>query len=144
MEIFAAREACANITDEDLTHLGSIIHEQEVISEEGELAELIKKDWEFHKSLYDICDNEALKKVIHDLWSQMRQAQGLVQVNAKWGEKWVRQSAAFHGLLLEALRERDADKVEELLTAGFDFRQERLIEVLQELRWVDSNCNGRL
>jgi len=138
LEIWAAKEACANMTDEYLERLSNIIQEQEILVEKGEIAQLTKKDWEFHMSIYDGCDNEALKKIIVDLWSRMRQAQGLAQVNVEWGDRWVKQSVNFHRRLLDALSRCDANTIEELLTRSFDSVEEELIQALKEMPWVDT------
>ena len=67
--------------------------------------------------------------------------QGLAQVSVEWGEKWVGQSAAFHRRLLSALRERDANRVEQLLTEVFDNLEKEFIQVLQKVPWVDSSTD---
>lgn len=141
LEIIAAKAACSNMTDEELEHLGKMIQEQESLTQRGEVAQLIKKDWEFHIYMYDHCDNEVLKDIIADLWLRMRQAQGLAQADVEWGEEWVRNSVAFHRQLVEALRKRDADRLGQLLTRSFDHAEERLIQALRELRCVDVNSD---
>jgi DNA-binding GntR family transcriptional regulator len=130
------------MTDEELEHLDEMIQEQESLTQRGEVAQLTKKDWEFHIYMYDHCDNEVLKDIIADLWRRMRQAQGLAQADVEWGEEWVRHSVAFHRQLLEALRKRDADQLERLLTTSLDSVEEGLIQALQELRCVDVNSDG--
>jgi DNA-binding GntR family transcriptional regulator len=139
LEILAAREACSKMTDEDLERLDNIIQEQEILADKVEPTQLIKKDWEFHMSLYDGCDNETLKDIIVDLWSRMRQAQGLAQVNVEWGERWVKHSVAFHRRILDALRRRDANSVEQLITESLNNVEERLIQALKEVPWVDGS-----
>lgn len=143
LEILAVKEACSNMTDGDLEQLDSIIQEQEMLTEKEALAELAKKDWEFHMAVYAHCDNETLKEIIADLWSRMRQAQALAQVGVEWGERWVRHSASFHRRFLSALRERDANRVEQLLAESFDNVEKELIQVLEEVPWVD-NSSGKV
>ena len=55
--------------------------------------------------------------------------------------KGVRQSAAFHRQLLSALRERDTNRVEQLLTEVFDNLEKEFIQVLQKVPWVDSSTD---
>lgn len=143
LEILAAKEACSNMTDEDLEQLDNIIQEQEMLTEKEALTELAKKDWEFHMAVYAHCDNETLKEIIADLWSRMRQAQALAQVDVEWGERWVRHSASFHRRFLSALRERDANGVEQLLTKSFDNVEKELIQALEKVPWVD-NSSGKV
>lgn len=142
LEIMAAKAACSNMTDEELEHLNSMIREQELLMQRREVAQLIKKDWEFHIYIYDHCDNEVLRGIIADLWRRMRQAQGLAQADVEWGEEWVKHSAAFHRQLLEALRKRDAHRLEQLLTRSLDYVEEGLIQVLQILNCVDVNSDA--
>jgi DNA-binding GntR family transcriptional regulator len=137
LETIAAKAACSNMTDEELEHLDNMIQEQELLTRKGEVAQLIKKDWEFHIYIYDRCDNEVLKGIIADLWRRMRQAQGLAQADVEWGEEWVRDSADFHRQLLDVLRKRDAHRLEQLLTSSLDYAEKGLIQALQELRCVD-------
>jgi DNA-binding FadR family transcriptional regulator len=69
----------------------------------------------------------------------MRQAQGLAQVNVEWGERWVKHSVAFHRRILDALRRRDANSVEQLITESLNNVEERLIQALKEVPWVDGS-----
>jgi DNA-binding GntR family transcriptional regulator len=139
LETTAAKLACSNMAQDDLEHLNGMIQEQESLTQKGEVAQLIKKDWEFHIYIYDRCDNQVLKDIIADLWCRMRQAQGLVQADVEWGTEWVKHSAAFHQQLLEALRKQDIIRLEQLLTSSLDSAEKGLIQAFQELRCVDVN-----
>ena len=141
LEIAAARAACANMTEEELDHLGSMIQEQESLTRKGDIAQLIKRDWEFHIYLYDRCENEVLKDIVADLWRRMRQAQGLVKADVEWGEGWLRHSAGFHRHLLDALRNRDCDTLEKFLTASLDHAETGLLQALQGSEFVDASCD---
>jgi DNA-binding GntR family transcriptional regulator len=140
VEGLAARQACHNIGDADLKRLDQIIRAQEELALELDMAQLIEKDWEFHKAIYDHCDNEPLKEIIIGLWSRTRQARGLAQLEVAWGQKWGRSSAARHRRIFEALQERDADKVERLIAETIDVAVEELIQGLQETGWGEERA----
>lgn len=141
VEGLAAREACPNLTDEDLECLERVIDEQVALAQDLDIAQLIEKDWDFHRTIYDRCDNEPLKEIIAGLWSRTRQARGLAQLEVAWGQEWGSKSAARHRRILQALRERDADEVERLIVETIALAEEELVEGLRETGWGEGNAN---
>jgi DNA-binding GntR family transcriptional regulator len=140
VEGLAAREACRRMTDEDLERVDQIVQEQEELAHRSDMVELIEKDWEFHQAIYDRCDNEPLNEIIAGLWSRTRQARGLAQLEVAWGREWGRRSAARHRCILEALRERDGDRVERLIVETIALAEEELVQGLRETGWGEKDA----
>lgn len=103
VEGFVISEACNNIRSEDFEYIEKIIGEQAELSKTAHIDELVEKDWEFHKTIYDCYNNETLNGIIIMLWSQMRQAKSLAQIDTTWGRKWGKVSVERHRRILEAL-----------------------------------------
>ena len=135
VEGLAARESCSNLPDEALRRLAQIIDEQVELAQIPDLARLIEKDWEFHRTIYDHCDNEPLKEIIAGLWSRTRQARSLAQAEVAWGQRWGGQSAARHRRILAALRDCDADRAEALIVETIALAEEELVQGLREAGW---------
>jgi len=142
VEGLAAREACRRMTDEDLERIDQIVREQEELAHQPDMVELIEKDWEFHRAIYDRCDNEPLNEIIAGLWSRTRQARGLAQLEVAWGREWGEKSAARHRRIVEALRERDADRVEQLIVETIALAEEELVRGLQETGWGEEEAGA--
>ncbi len=141
VEGLAAREACAHLTDDDFARLERIISEQEQLVQQSDMARLIEKDWEFHKTIYGRCDNEPLKEVIVGLWARTRQARGLAQLEVNWGRIWGTQSAVRHRRILAALRARDAAQAEQLISETIHTAAEELAQGLKDTGWGESNLH---
>lgn len=135
VEGLAAREACQRMTDEDLVRLAQLIREQETLAQQPDLKQLVEKDWEFHQTIYAHCDNEPLQEIITGLWSRTRQARSLAQVDVNWGREWGQKSATRHRRILEALKNRDPDLVEQRLRETITLAEEELVQGLQETGW---------
>ena len=139
VEGLAARKACGNLTDDDLGRLGRIIDEQVELARGQDVAPLVEKDWEFHSAIYYRCGNEPLREVIEGLWSRVRQARGLARLQVAGGREWGRRSAARQRRILDALRERDAARAEQLIVETISQAEEELVRGLQETGWGEEN-----
>lgn len=135
VEGLAGRLACAHITDSDLALFERILSEQEQLAEARDGAGLVEKDWEFHRTIYDLCKNEPLKEVITGLWSRTRQARSLAQEEVAWGQGWGKRSAARHRRIFAALCARDADGAERLVVEAIAMAEEELVRGLAEAGW---------
>lgn len=141
IESLAVREACANMTKEELDQIGTIINEQEELSRKKDMAGVIEKDWEFHKAIYEHCNNEPLNEIIVGLWLRTRQVRSLAQVNIAWGQDWSGKSIERHKHIFSALKERSVEKVEKLIVETIESALEEIIRGLKESGWADE-CAG--
>jgi len=139
VESFAAQVACRNMTQEDFGRLDRIIEEQEELSQKQEVAQLLEKDWEFHKAIYDRTNNEPLNEIIMLLWSRIRQARSLAPLDAQWAQSWSRQSPSRHRRILAALKQGDADRAGALITEAIALAEDELVRGLRVSGWGENN-----
>jgi len=132
VEGLAVKEACPNLSEEILARLEQIILEQEAATIKKDMARLIEIDWDFHRTIYERCNNEPLFEVIVGLWARARQARSLAQVSLVWGQRWGEHSISRHRKILAALRECDVDKASRLVTENISLAEEELIKGLHE------------
>jgi len=137
VESYAVIEACSRITKENIEVLKGIIREQEELVQSMQLKKLLAKDWEFHKTIYNLCENELIRDVISLLWVRMQHARGLGLVDKKWGRAWGCNSINRHQLLLKALQKGDAEKAGKIFKETIDLSGEHLLQGLRETGWID-------
>ncbi len=128
LEAYAVRQTCKLATREHLVDLERIAGEVEVgAAREGEPAFHEKND-EFHYALFRASGNETLAELLRNLWEKSAYYRTLG--TALKGR--LDQSTADHREIIRAIRERDPDAAEELVTRHTDAAFTALIESLKK------------
>ena len=138
-ESYAVQLACSCMDEIGLTRLRKIIKDQESCIRKKDISGFIKKDWEFHKTIFEYCPNEQLKEFIQGLWARTRQARSVAQTDVSWGRQWAEASVERHKELLKALENRDCMKAAEITSRIIDSAAKELEEELLRVGW-DSSC----
>ncbi|HHY46722.1 MAG TPA: GntR family transcriptional regulator [Firmicutes bacterium] len=128
LEAYSVRQACKLATREHLAELERIAEEAEIgVAREGEPAFYEKND-EFHYALFRASGNETLAELLRNLWEKSSYYRTLG--TALKGR--LDQSMADHRAIIRALREKDPDTAEELVTRHTDAAFTALIEFLKK------------
>ena len=141
VESLATVEACSKMTKKDITALHGIIDEQVELVRSSDFKSLIPKDWDFHRTIYNRCDNELLKDIIVGLWERMHQARSLAQANREWGQSWGQNSIARHRALLECLEKGNCQDSGEIMRETIHLAAEGLLKGLRDSGWGWSEEN---
>lgn len=111
LERYAARLAAINHREEELKPLEEKITEFQRCLDDGRMEDLPRINTAFHNLLYGLCRSPRLVKMISDLRDQIYRFRRIIlQV-----EQMARVSNEDHRRMLRAIRERDVEKVEDLV-----------------------------
>jgi DNA-binding GntR family transcriptional regulator len=111
LEVPATRRAVEHGTDEEIEALSRSVVKIEQAAKKGDLPAFLLADREFHLGILEMAGNRRLVRLVEQLRDQTRLG-GLKQL-AETGR--LMSSAREHREMLEALRARDADNVEQLM-----------------------------
>lgn len=111
LEPLAVTESIANLTDADLRRLDEV---QNRIEANGDVAEFLALDREFHLLSYTGCRIEQLTSMVTRLWNSTQHYRRAFVSLSGPGRMWV--VNAEHRLLLDALERRDAVDAERYLS----------------------------
>lgn len=107
IEGFAVRQSMPLMTEEDYSHLNTIICEMDKATKQNELLAILELDMDFHGFFYKRCDNHA----VLELWNNMRtKVMRFMAISNRHYTTNV--LAEWHQLLMDALRSGDADAAE--------------------------------
>jgi len=128
LESYAARLAALNHREEDLLPLEEKIREFQACLAKGRLEELPKINTEFHNLLYALSRSPRLIKLINGLRDQIyRFRRILLKMN-----NWARTSNEDHRNMLEAIRQRDVDRVEKLVKEHIEAGKKIVLRALED------------
>ena len=111
LESYAARLAAENYSEEELLPLEEKIGEFQKFLDKGQLDELPRINTEFHNLFYALSRSPKLIKMINDLRDQIFRFRKILLKKDKWAEG----SNEDHKKMLEAIRERDVNRVEKVV-----------------------------
>ena len=111
LESYAARLAAENYSAEELSPLEEKIREFQKFLDQGQLDELPRVNTEFHSLFYALSRSPKLIKMINDLRDQIFRFRKILLKKDKWAEG----SNEDHRKMLEAIRERDVNRVEKVV-----------------------------
>ena len=111
LEAPAMRVVVERATDAELTALERVVREIETTAEAGDLAAFLLADREFHLGLLELTGNGRLVRLVGQLRDQTR----LVGLKPLAESGRLMASAREHRVILDALRERDADRAQEVM-----------------------------
>ncbi|MBQ8558831.1 MAG: GntR family transcriptional regulator [Tyzzerella sp.] len=115
LEGLCARWATEHITEEQIDKLEEIILLSEYhVNKKKELAaQVTKLDSEFHEVLYEASNSRILEHVLSDFHNYVQSARKMSVANQDRAEK----SIAEHKEILQAIKDKDADRAEQLANA---------------------------
>jgi len=104
LEVLAARQAGANITDRQLRELDGLQTQSEERQKNGDLQKLVDIDFRFHELIADAALNRRLRMLTNSLREQ-------IFLSHRWSfdPRQLEQSIAEHGRILRALAARDPE-----------------------------------
>ena len=111
LEPYAARKALEHLTESDLQELESIEQEMREAASQQEVERYVYLNQEFHTMLYELSRQRRLVAMIKSLWS------GLLPLTPIAVPGQLDRSVSEHQALLQALREKQHARVEELIRA---------------------------
>jgi len=112
LEGLCARWAAINITKEQLDELEEIVFRAEFHAKKGNAEQLVELDNEFHETLYKAANSKELKRVLSDFHHYLQRVRKATLTESKRATD----SNQEHLMIVEALKEHDADKAETLAT----------------------------
>lgn len=109
LEGYAIREAMVHITAEVLVKLEEINRNITKHARKGDVDSMIKENEQFHRVLYELCENKRLLDMIENLWASYPK-------RIFWEIKGrAEQVVSQHKGILVAIRTQNAEKAEKLL-----------------------------
>ena len=112
LEGLCAKWAAVNITKEQLDELEEIVFRAEFHTKKGNLEQLVELDNRFHKILYVASNSKELQRVLTDFHHYLQRVRKITLTD----EKRAVESNKEHLMIVEALKEKDSQKAEELAT----------------------------
>lgn len=112
LEGLCARWAAQHITKEQLEALEETIFLSEFHASKNHAQQLTELDNQFHEILYDACGSKMLKHQLKDFHEYVMRVRSRMLADNERGPEAVRE----HRCIMEAIRDKDADKAEELAT----------------------------
>jgi DNA-binding GntR family transcriptional regulator len=128
LESYAARLAAENYGEEELLPLEEKIQEFQKFLDKGQLDELPRINTEFHSLFYALSRSPKLIKMINDLRDQIFRFRKILLKKDKWAEA----SNEDHRKMLDAIRERDVNRVERVVKHHIARGQRIVLNALEE------------
>lgn len=129
LEGAAARLAAQRATEDELAHIEAVLHtESQDVSNQSDSDVASKENSQFHSLVYGSCRNQRLVGLIE----RNAQVYFNYRVARLYTPEEIEAQLAGHFLLLEALKRRDADAAERVLT---EHLSEGLETILRKSRW---------
>lgn len=111
LEGLAARLAVQNMTEEVLEDITGILDDVQSALDDGDMERYALDDLRFHRAIAGYSGNSTLYSLLEQLSAQIQ----LARVMANRDDTVVQRTAHERPLILEALRERDADRAARLM-----------------------------
>lgn len=110
LEGLCARWAAEHITKEQLDELEEIVFRAEFHAKKGNAEQLVELDNQFHETLYQAADSKELQRVLSDFHHYLQRVRKITLMDTKRAAE----SNKEHMMIVDALKEHDADKAEKL------------------------------
>jgi DNA-binding GntR family transcriptional regulator len=127
LESYAARKAMEHLSESDLQELETIEQEMRDAASEQEIERYVNLNQKFHTTLYELSRQRRLVAMIQSLWS------GLLPLTPIAVPGQLDRSVNEHRALIQALREKQATRVEELIRAHIQHAEMSLKAHLETL-----------
>ena len=127
LENMAIEKACARITGEDLENLRLAEENFERMIAGGDLVRLAEADEAFHEIIYHAADNRRLNEVVSNLREQIYR----YRLEYLKEEEARKQLAKEHNELLQALKERDTARAQEIAFRHIENQRQAILRSVQ-------------
>ena len=110
LEGLCARWAAEYITKEQLDELEEIVFRAEFHARKGNAEQLVELDNQFHETLYKAAGSQELQRVLSDFHHYLQRVRKITLMDTNRAAE----SNKEHMMIVDALKEHDADKAEKL------------------------------
>lgn len=110
LEGLCARWAAEHITKEQLDELEEIVFRADFHAKKGNAEHLVELDNQFHETLYKAADSKELQRVLSDFHHYLQRVRKITLMDTNRAVE----SNKEHMMIVEALKEHDAEKAEKL------------------------------
>lgn len=129
LEGLAARRAVTYATEKQIQQLAELFHKLEAAAKSGDQKKYAEEDRQFHRLLVGLGGKEFLSSILESyniitFSYQFKQQEGLVRKPEKTVEE--------HGAIVDAIRNRDAQKAEECIRRHLSQSAQKLREELEK------------
>jgi len=128
LEELAVKDACENITEEQLAALRSANEEFRQVLQEGDLMTCGQADIKFHEIIYGATNNRRLLQMLSNIREQMYRYRMEYLKDHSKHEALVRE----HEAICQALQEHDREKAGEAIRVHIENQKESIISSLEE------------
>jgi DNA-binding GntR family transcriptional regulator len=111
LEPFAGRLAAANVQEEDISILTNLTAQMEKCVQEDDYKKYGRLNREFHETIYRLSGNETLYLLIDELWKKTESLRAVFRSQPAR----MKDSLEEHKKILQALKDGDGNKAEELI-----------------------------
>lgn len=112
LEGLCAKWAAENITKEQLDELEEIVFLADFHVKKGNAEQLVELDNKFHETLYEACNSKELRHVLSDFHHYLQRVRKVTLTD----ENRAKESNKEHMMIVEALKEHNAELAEKLAT----------------------------
>lgn len=128
LEGMCARLACENITDKQIEELEENVYLAEFHASRGHMEQMAELDNNFHRILYEACNSRMLQNILEEYH------QYVIRIRRTTLSTKGRSIACNgeHRAIMEAIKERNADKAEELVTIHVTKAYENIAKTLNQ------------
>lgn len=130
IEGLAASLASQRITDAEISELEKALDDIEKAVETSNIEMIIKKDTEFHNILFNSTRNERLAQIISNLKQQIYR----FRVESFKNPERFKNTIKEHKAIIDAIRERDADKAEKITKKHIKKAEDNVIRQLKNYK----------
>lgn len=120
---YAARRACVLLSEDEIWHLEQIVESTARLSDGGDIHEVVRAHAGFHDMIYAASGNAELTRIAQSFWERTYRFRltGL-------GDKAVALSSLDdHRAILEAIKERNPDRAEQLMSEHNQHTMDRVL-----------------
>ncbi len=127
LEALAVRLACQRMDERSFLRLQLVITEYEYAAKENDIETMIEKDVEFHEIIFNATENDKLIQMFGNLGEQVHRFRIAYLKNTEESISVQEE----HMEILQALRDKDADKAAQLAMTHIDKQSESIIKFIQ-------------
>jgi len=131
LEGLATELATPRMTAADIDRCLTLAREHEALGQEGKIYEMLRKNQEFHFTIYELSGSETLPQMIETLWLRLGPYMRLLSnhVRQQVDQGIIHPYSAYHYEMLDAIRAGDAKKAGNLMIQDIEATQ-RLLQKL--------------
>jgi len=143
LEGAAIKIVICNLNQDLLTILARIIAEQKKTLKNTDIKKAEELDEEFHKTIYQVINNQTLEELIYANWMRVKQARcSSSMAVAEYGRNWIKNSIKRHEDLLAALKSKDELQASQIVVDNIESSFNEVITCLEEMGWLNQNGAG--